>query len=150
LNAIGKQLMRTGNRLAVFLYRRSKGRIGGSAKGHPLLLLTVSGRTSGRPHTTAITYFEHDGSYVLAGSAGGAKHDPQWIKNLRSTATARIQVGAKERDVTARVARGEERDALWRDVVTAHAPFFARYEEKAGRIIPVAVLDPTPGSDSSH
>jgi hypothetical protein len=40
------------------------------------------------------------------------------------------------------VPAGDERDRLWRDVVVARTPSFARYERKAARTIPVAVLRP--------
>ena len=51
MNAAVKRLMRAGNGLAVFLYRRSNGRIGGTARGGTrVLLLTVPGRKSGTPH----------------------------------------------------------------------------------------------------
>lgn len=147
MNPVLKKVMSTANRLAVFLYRRSKGRIGGSAKGQPLLLLTAPGRKTGQPRTVSVTYFEHNGSYVVAGSAGGMKTDPQWIKNLSATPSAHIQIGAAEMDVKVRIAQGEERDALWRDVVTAQAPFFAGYQAKTGRTIPIAFLDPAPNAD---
>ena len=147
MNPVLKNVMRTANRLSVFLYRRSKGRIGGKAKGRPVFLLTVPGRRSGQPHTVMVTYFEHKGTYVVAASAGGMKNDPQWIKNLAATSTAHVQLGAQEMEVKVRVTEGEERVELWRDVVTAQAPFFAGYQEKTGRTIPVAVLDPVPTGD---
>ena len=134
--------MRAANALAVALYRRSNGRIGGSAKGTPVLLLTAPGRKTGTPHTVAVAYFEHNGGYLVTGSAGGAKRDPQWIRNLRATPRAHIQVGAEQIDVEVRVTHAAERDELWRNVVTAQKPFFARYQEKAGRLIPVAELTP--------
>jgi deazaflavin-dependent oxidoreductase (nitroreductase family) len=126
------------------LYRRSSGRIGGTAKGLPVLLVTVPGRRTGKPHTAPVAYFEDEGRYVVTGSAGGSKPDPQWFRNLRATARARIQIGDSQYDVEAQVAEGAARDHLWQDIVLARAPFFAKYEEKAGRIIPVAVLSPLP------
>ena len=149
MNPVLKNVMRAGSRMMVFLYRRSNGRIGGTVKGLPIMLLTAPGRKSGQPHTVTVSYFEHDGAYVVAASAGGMKNDPQWIKNLAATPTAHIQIGAEKRDVKVRVAQGDERDTLWRDVVTARAPFFARYQEKTGRTIPVAVLEPAASADPS-
>ncbi|TFD24430.1 DUF385 domain-containing protein [Cryobacterium sp. TMS1-13-1] len=40
-------------RMPVLLYRRSRGRIGGSIRGVSVLLLTVVGRKTGLPHTSA-------------------------------------------------------------------------------------------------
>jgi len=40
------------------------------------------------------------------------------------------------------IAEGAERDTLWQQVILAQAPWRRRHEEKAGQIIPVAVLTP--------
>ncbi|HEU4541721.1 MAG TPA: nitroreductase/quinone reductase family protein [Jiangellaceae bacterium] len=62
MNAAVKRLIKAGNRLAVFLYRRSSGRIGGTARsGTLVLLLTLPGRKTGTPHTTPVSYFEAEG-----------------------------------------------------------------------------------------
>lgn len=140
-----RRLFRWVNHLAVALYRRSGGRIGGSAKGLPVLLLTAPGRRTGTPHTVPVAYIEHDGAYIVTGSAGGQRAEPQWFSNVRATKRVRIEIGGHEPcDAEARVAGTAERDLLWHDVVLDHAPFFAKYQEKAGRLIPVAVLTPLP------
>jgi deazaflavin-dependent oxidoreductase (nitroreductase family) len=143
LGPVLRRVVRNANRLAVWLYRRSGGRIGGAAKGLPVLLITVPGRRTGTPHTAPVAYFEGDGRYVVTGSAGGTKTDPQWFRNLRVAPRVRIQIGDQQYDVDASVAEGPDRDRLWQDVVLARAPFFTKYQEKAGRVIPVAVLTPT-------
>jgi deazaflavin-dependent oxidoreductase (nitroreductase family) len=143
MNAAVKRLMRAGNGLAVFLYRRSNGRIGGTARGGTrVLLLTVLGRKSGTPHATPVSYFEDEGGYVVAGTAAGRKQDPQWFHNLRAASRAHIELGSRHLDVDVHVASGAERDRLWREIVLARAPSFATYEDKSGRVIPVAVLTP--------
>lgn len=134
--------MAAGNNVAAWVYRRTSGRIGGSAKGMPVLLLTVPGRRSGRPRTVSVAYFEHGNDYLVSASAGGAKSDPQWIHNLGAAGKARITVFEDQYDVEARIADRAERDELWQEVVLARAPFFAKYEEKAGRTIPIALLAP--------
>ena len=133
----------TANRLAVAVYRRSGGRIGGKARGGtPVLLLTVPGRKTGAPRTTPVSYFQHEDGYLVAATAGGSKRDPQWFRNLRATPRAHVEVGTRHVDVEVRVLSGEERDGAWRDVVLARAPSFAHYEEKSRRVIPLAVLTP--------
>jgi deazaflavin-dependent oxidoreductase (nitroreductase family) len=140
------RLFRYGNRMAVGLYRRSGGRIGGSAKGLPVLLITVPGRRTGAAHTVPVAYIEHDGGYIVTGSAGGTKSEPQWFRNVRATRHAHIRFRDRRRDVEIRVPDRADRDRLWRDVVLPRAPFFAKYEQKAGRVIPVAVLTPLPSA----
>jgi hypothetical protein len=40
------------------------------------------------------------------------------------------------------------RDTMWRDTILVEAPEVAKYERKAGRTIPVAVLEPEEGGDA--
>jgi len=138
--------MRAVNALAVSLYRRSGGRIGGSAKGVDVLLLTVAGRRTGKPHTVPVAYLEHGDGYLVTGSGGGMRDEPQWFRNLRSAdgAEVEIEIGRTRTPAVVHVSQDDERDALWHDVVLARAPFFAKYQDKSGREIPVATLVPTP------
>jgi deazaflavin-dependent oxidoreductase (nitroreductase family) len=135
-----RKMMAAGNNAAAWVYRRTKGRIGGSAKGLPVLLLTVPGRRTGKPHTVPVAFFEQGEGYLVAASAGGGKANPQWIQNLAEAGKAQITVYEDQYDVDARIADRVERDELWRGVVVARAPFFANYEEKSGRTIPLALL----------
>jgi hypothetical protein len=64
-------LARLANKAAASIYRRPRGRIGGNAKGLPVLLLNVSGRKTGKLRTVPVAFFEHDDSYLVAASAGG-------------------------------------------------------------------------------
>lgn len=54
-----QRVMRLANSAAVGLCRRSGGRIGGSAKGVDVLLLTVPGRRTGKPFTVPVAYLAH-------------------------------------------------------------------------------------------
>jgi deazaflavin-dependent oxidoreductase (nitroreductase family) len=141
--SMASRLWKTANTVAVWVYRRTGGRVGGSARGCPVLLLTVPGRTSGRPHTVPVGYVLRDGSYYLAASAGGSPSEPQWIRNLRRTSTATIQVGRHTHPASVEVLRGADRDTAWNDVIVAAHPFFADYETKSGRRIAVARVTPT-------
>jgi len=142
MNTIARRVMAAGNNAAAWVYRRTRGRIGGSAKGVPVLLLTVAGRKTGIPRTVPVAYFEHGDGYLVAASAGGGKADPQWIHNLGAAGKAHITVLEDQYDVDARIAHTVERDELWEEVVLAQASFFAKYEEKSGRTIPIALLTP--------
>ena len=141
MSSVAKTMMATGNRVASWMYVRSNGRMGGSARGVPVLILTVPGRKTGKPRTNPVAYFEHDGGYVVAATAGGSDTEPQWIKNLAAAGKARIQIGEQRQDVDVRIADSAERAQLWRDVVVERAPGFRKYE-KAKRVIPIALLTP--------
>lgn len=143
MNTFVKKLMHGGNVVMSKLYQRSNGKIGGKVRGLPVLVLTVRGRKTGNPRSTPVAYFEYANGYAIVASAGGAKDDPQWFRNLLAASTARVQIGAEQKDVAVHVAEGPQRERLWNDVVLARAPFFGDYEKKSGRVIPIVVLTPT-------
>ena len=141
--SMSQRLWRAGNAAAVWVYRRTGGKVGGKARGgSPVLLLTVAGRTTGTPHTVPVAYIHRNGAYYLAATAGGQPKEPQWIRNLRAARTATVQVGSERTPVSVEVLSGAARDAAWHDFVTTY-PSFAPYEQKSGRRIAVAKVTPT-------
>jgi len=127
-----------------WLYRVSGGRLLGELVGMKVLLLSTTGAKSGTQRTTALTYLEADGGYVVVGSFLGEPRHPAWVHNLRAAPHAAIQVGARRLAVTAREAKGEERARLWAQLV-AIQPGYREYEGRTNREIPVVVLEPTRG-----
>lgn len=79
---------------------------------------------------------------VVWGTGSGSRRDPDWFENLRRATTARVQVRERQFAARPRELHGEERDAMWRDVILAQAPEVSRNAQKAGHAIPVAVLEP--------
>ena len=142
MSGLMRTSMRKGNAMHVALYRRTGGRHFNRVRGLPVCLLTVPGRKTGTPRTTPMAYFERAGSWLVVGSAGGAKADPQWFRNLRRVDRATLEIGDRTHVVSVHDTEGEERDALWASVVE-QAPFFEGYRKKSGRTIPIAVLTPT-------
>jgi deazaflavin-dependent oxidoreductase (nitroreductase family) len=122
------------------LYEATDGRLGAKV-GLPMLLLTVTGRKSGLERTTPLVYFEVAGAYVVVGSDGGARRDPQWWKNLQADPNAKIRVGRRVLDATARLAESEERARLW-EIGKGVNPMWDRYQRGTARELPVVVLDP--------
>jgi deazaflavin-dependent oxidoreductase (nitroreductase family) len=78
------------------------------------------------------------------GTGSGSRRDPDWFQNLRAAEEAVVQVGARRFRVPPRELLGAERDTMW-NVILSQAPAVARYERKAGRVIPVAVLPSAAG-----
>lgn len=137
-----RRLTRWSNRLGVWLYRRSRGRLGGPGKGTTIAVLTVPGRTTGRSRANALGLHRYGADYLVAGTGNGSPREPDWFRNLRATPRADLQIRGTHLEVGVRVTSGDERDRLWRDVILSQAPWRARYARKAGRVIPVAVLTP--------
>jgi deazaflavin-dependent oxidoreductase (nitroreductase family) len=139
----GRRLTAIGNKIGVWSYRLSRGVAGGGAS--KVLLITVPGRRTGHPRSTCVRYLDHQGGYLVWGTASGATRDPDWFQNLRASRTAVVQVGTTRRRVLVRELVGEERDRAWNVEVLGRVPGVRRYERKARRTIPVAVLTPVLG-----
>ena len=139
---VKRRFARVGNRIGVWMYRTLKGRLSSGSKNVTVLLITTPGRRTGLPRSTCVRYLETPAGYVVWGTGSGSRHDPDWFLNLRRATTAQVQVRERELTVRPRELSGEERDALWRDTILVRAPGVARYAAKAGRTIPVAVLEP--------
>lgn len=108
----------------------------------PTLLLTTTGRKSGEPRSLPLIYGEAGGSYVVIASKGGMPSHPVWFLNLEANPDCELMVGARHVRARARVAEGEERERLWKQLAEIYPPYDA-YQERAGdRVIPVVVLDP--------
>jgi deazaflavin-dependent oxidoreductase (nitroreductase family) len=122
------------------LYRASGGKLGGTMKGVPILLLRVRGRKSGKLRTMPLMYTRDGENLVLVASKGGAPRHPAWYLNLQGQ-EAEVQVGRDRRRVRARDAEGDERERLWAEMV-ALWPDYEEYQRKTTRRIPVVVLEP--------
>ena len=123
------------------LYRLSGGRFGGRMGGFQVLLLTTTGRKSGKARTTPLGFFDHPDGYVIVASNSGRPSHPAWYHNLKSQPRVTAQVFAQVMPVTAEVLSGEARAQAWQQVITT-APAYAPYEHKTRREIPLVLLRP--------
>jgi deazaflavin-dependent oxidoreductase (nitroreductase family) len=141
--AVPKVLARLGTAITNSLYRASGGRVMGTVRGMPVLLITIAGRKTGAMHTTPVLYLEDDGEYVVIGSGSGSAKEPQWFKNLRRADDAEIQVRSRRLAVNVDVVEGAQREILWQRLLV-RAPFFGDYQRKVRRQIPMAIPMPKP------
>ena len=125
----------------VFLYNVSGGRIGGKMGKVPVLLLTTTGRKTGKQRTLPLIYIMDDSAYVITASAGGADTHPGWFFNIRNNPQATIQVKDKRINVTAEIAGKEKKSELWTRLIEV-APNFAGYQKRTSREIPMVILRP--------
>jgi deazaflavin-dependent oxidoreductase (nitroreductase family) len=89
------------------------------ARGVPLgfnRLVTIRGRTSGLPRTTAIAVLEVSGRRWVWAPWG----EVHWVRNLRAAGRASIAVHGRTEDVTATELDASERVTFFRDTL---APF---------------------------
>jgi deazaflavin-dependent oxidoreductase (nitroreductase family) len=125
----------------VGIYRLSGGKLGGSMGRSRILLLTTTGRKSGKTYTTPLGCFDHKDGYVIVASNAGQPTNPGWYFNLMSNPRVLVQVMDKVFNVTAEVLSGDARAQAWQQVVEA-AHGYAGYEQKTTREIPLILLRP--------
>ena len=107
--------------------------------GSELVLLTVTGRRSGRPITVPLIGLPDGDDEVVAASQGGVDAEPQWWRNLQAQPRAAADFRGERFTVVARQVDDAERAALWARFV-ATTDVFAGYQAKVRREIAVVRL----------
>jgi len=125
----------------VFLYRLTGGVIGGRVQTLPVLLLTTTGRTSGKPRTVPVAYLRDGSTYVIIASYAGLPRHPAWFLNLESHPEATIQLKKRQMQVKAETANQEKKRELWARLMEV-APGYADYQKRTSRDIPMVILHP--------
>jgi deazaflavin-dependent oxidoreductase (nitroreductase family) len=114
----------------------------GPLKGHPLLIMTSTGAQTGESRRAILTWSRDGDAYVVAGTAGGSRNDPAWLKNLKAHPNVTIETGNRTFRARASIVDASERTQLWERHIAA-LPHFAAYPEQTGRVIPLVRLTPT-------
>lgn len=123
-------------------YEETNGEVGHDWEGGaPTLVLTTTGRKTGRERKFALIYQKIRGSYVIVASKGGADQHPGWYFNLRDNPEVGVQVGSEWFTAHARTASTSERAELW-PTMAAVWPAYDEYQRATDREIPVVVLEP--------
>ena len=143
---MARRLLTLASQLHVRLYRLTGGRIGGRIKSAPVLLLTTTGRKSGKQRTTPLLYVEDGGRFVVIASVGGAPTHPAWYLNLGDDPSVTVQVGGRTTAATASTAPPDERARLW-SRATSMYPQYDGYQARTRREIPVVILTPVAAPD---
>jgi F420H(2)-dependent quinone reductase len=123
-------------------YRLTGGRVGGRIAGAHVLLLTTTGRRTGKLRTTPLLYLEDGNALVVIASNGGASSDPGWFLNLEADPQVEVQIRRDHRALHARRATAAERERLWPRAVAVYGGY-ERYQRNTEREIPVVLLEAT-------
>jgi F420H(2)-dependent quinone reductase len=125
----------------VAAYESSGGTEATTLRGVPVVVVTSIGAKSGKVRKNPVMRVEHDGSYALVASKGGAPTHPTWYHNLVAHPYVELQDGPVRRRYAVRVAEGEERVRWWKRAVAVW-PEYADYQTRTDREIPVFIADP--------
>jgi deazaflavin-dependent oxidoreductase (nitroreductase family) len=86
-------------------------------------------------------YVPYGDGVLLVASMGGAPKNPVWYQNLVKHPEIRVTHRGRRMDLRARLARPEEKPALWPICDRHYAPY-ADYRKRTTREIPIFVCEP--------
>jgi deazaflavin-dependent oxidoreductase (nitroreductase family) len=123
-------------------YRATRGKIGGRfLRGAPVMLLTTTGRKSGKPRTAPLIYLEDGDDLVIVASKGGMSRHPAWYRNLEANPDVEVEIGSERRKMRARRVSDEEKARFWPRLTRIYRDY-DDYQQRTERNIPVVVLSP--------
>ena len=133
------RVLKAWTRFHRWAYQRTNGKVLSRMRGKPTLLLTTTGRRTGRLHTVPLPYFADGDKMIVVGSASGAERHPAWVLNLMANPRVTVQYLADSGPAQAEILDGDERKAMW-ERITAEAPWYADYQQRTSREIPLIRL----------
>ncbi|WP_218580023.1 nitroreductase family deazaflavin-dependent oxidoreductase [Nocardia cyriacigeorgica] len=124
------------------VYRLTRGRVnvmmGSGCTG---LLLTTTGRRTGRPRSVPLLYIADGGRYYVTGSNWGGPRHPEWSANLLADPEAVASIKGRRVSVTARLLEAEERERIWSNLAAVW-PNYDRNAALGTRVPRVFALTP--------
>ena len=130
-----------------WLYQRTGGRRVALGKPlGPLMLMTTTGRHTGKEHTTPIYYLRDGSRLVLCNVNPGFERPNPWTLNLRANPLAKVQVGSERSIYQAREASQAEVDHYWPHLVHVWPAYQTFYERSGQRVIFLLEPLPSPGA----
>ena len=124
-------------RIDRLLYPRTGGRLLSTGPVYPTLLLTTTGRKSGRPRTTPLFYLRDSDRILVASTIRG-----DWALNLLADPHVQVRLGRRRGGYVGREATERERDEWWPRFI-AFWPAYDDYRARSGQAY-VYVLEPEP------
>ncbi|MBI3768751.1 MAG: nitroreductase family deazaflavin-dependent oxidoreductase [Deltaproteobacteria bacterium] len=138
LNPWMASLVRAMSRLHNGLYRT----LGGAGfMNRNTLILTTSGRKTGRESSTPLLYVEDGGRLYIVGSFDGSDTPPGWYRNLVAHPEVKVELAGATRRYRARTLGADEARPIWPKLLAIY-PAYESYQKKTTRVIPVIELAP--------
>ncbi|MCB0894732.1 MAG: nitroreductase family deazaflavin-dependent oxidoreductase [Nocardioides sp.] len=106
----------------------------------PLLLLTTTGHSTGRPRTVALLYLQRGAAFVVCSVDVRQELASPWVRNVRTHPDAVVEIGRRTVSVRARPATTGETEEWWPHLVLLW-PAYRRLHERGGERS-VYVLEP--------
>jgi F420H(2)-dependent quinone reductase len=136
------RVLKVWSRFHSWVYRRTNGKVLSRMRGNPTLLLTTTGRRTGRPHTVPLPYIGDGDAMIVVGSASGSERHPAWVLNLIANPRVTVRYLADSGSAQAEILADGERKAMW-ERINVEAPWYAGYQRRTRREIPLIRLTRT-------
>ncbi len=136
-----KPMIRLLGRVQGAIYRATGGRWVGKVGNAGVLLLTTTGRRSGKSRTVPLLYVPDGDAFVIVASQGGHDTHPAWYLNLHANPAATVQIGRRLTNVQAEELTGDARARVWESLVAVYADY-AEYRTRTSREFPIIALRP--------
>lgn len=134
--------------LAAWLLRRTDGRLA-RLWHRRVLLLTTTGRRSGRRRTVPLQYFPDGNDMIVVAANSGLPSPPGWYFNLTTRPGAIVELDGRTLSVRAEQLTPEQAATFWPRVLGI-APDYARYLKRTSRLLPLVRLVPDPAAVSDR
>jgi len=121
------------------VYQLTAGHVLGRVVGAPVLLLSTTGRKTGRIRTWPLLYLVEGNTRVVVASNSGSPGHPSWYLNLKSNPEVTIQLGGRRLSVEARTASPTEKALIWPKMIGMFSGYDT-YQGRTRREIPVVIL----------
>ena len=140
---------RFGRVLHPILYRLSGGRsILGRVLGGEVILLTTTGRRTGRPRTVALFGWREASGWAVIASRGGSRTIPSWYRNLAADPDVFVQAGGARFAAKARELTESDYEAAFERAALVY-PGYRLYRRESPVHIPIVLLQSRDGVGGS-
>jgi deazaflavin-dependent oxidoreductase (nitroreductase family) len=124
------------------ILKMTKGKHAASAiLGWPIIQLTTTGAKTGQSRTMPLVGLFDGEKIALIASSLGRKHNPGWYYNLKVHPECDVEHNGRSQKYTAHEADLQEYEEYWQLALSYYVGY-EKYKERAGRKIPVIVLEP--------
>lgn len=135
-------LIRIISKIHLFLYRVSRGKVGGRFFGIEILLLTTIGYKSGRKRRVPLAAIPYYGNYLVVASFGGSPKHPAWFINITHNPNVEIRIGSITKKATTAIIESVDSryNMMWAMAVKV-TDSFDSYRKSTTRNIPIVLIN---------
>jgi deazaflavin-dependent oxidoreductase (nitroreductase family) len=104
-------------------------------RSRQILLLTTTGRKTGRARTTPVFFLRDGDRFVVCNVNPGFERTNPWVLNLRASPLASVQVGPDVVSCHAREVHGAELENYWPPLIAIWPPYQEHYRRSGERAV---------------